>query len=111
MAKQFTDEEFEALSAPHVGRAWFLYMDLPSGESRLHTGIGRYQIGGDEWRGVSDPIGGRLVSLGSIEEPRFGQASAIQVALSGADKEFIQSLHDYRGQVEGSRAELNFGCN
>lgn len=100
--------DLEKLSGPHVARNWFLELDLPSGASYLHSGVGRYTIESKEWRGVSDPIGGRLVSLEGIEEARFGQATAITVTLSGANREFLKSVHDTARQLEGRPANLYF---
>ncbi|EHK56813.1 hypothetical protein [Allomesorhizobium alhagi] len=102
----FTEADLDRLAAPHVARAWFLEMDLPSGLTRLHSGTGRVSIGGHEWRGVSDPIGGQLVTLSNIEEPRFGQAVAVNVTLSGANREFFKSVHTDARAIEGRRADL-----
>lgn len=102
----FTQDDLARLSAPHVARAWFLELDLPDGLERLHNGTGRVTVGGREWRGVSDPTSGQLVSLSSVEEPRFGQAVAVNVTLSGANKAFLQSVHATRREIEGRRADL-----
>lgn len=104
----FTEADLDGLAAPHVGRAWFLEMDLPSGIHRLHNGTGRVSIGGHEWRGVTDPIGGQLVALSNVEEPRFGQAVAVQITLSGANREFFKSINDSARAIEGRRADLYF---
>lgn len=63
MSVLFSTNEIDALGAPHVVRAWFAMLDLPSDVARLRSGVGRVTVGGFEWRGVSDPIGGRLVAL------------------------------------------------
>lgn len=102
----FSDADLDRLAAPHVARAWFIEMDLPSGTARLHNGTGRVTLGGHEWRGVTDPIGGQLVSLSPVEEPRFGQAVAVTVTLSGANREFFQSVHTTAREMEGRRADL-----
>lgn len=104
----FTDADMDRLAAPHVARAWFLELDLPSGFARFHSGTGRKTVGGYEWRGVTDPISGQLVSLSNIEEPRFGQATAMQVTLSGANAAFFKSVHDVARDLEGRRADLYF---
>lgn len=97
------------LSGPNIHRAWFLELDLPSGWSYLHSGVGRFTISSKEWRGVSDPIGGRLVSFSRVEEGRFGQATAIKVTLSGANREFLRSIHTTAAEIEGRNANLYFG--
>ena len=98
----------DLLSGLHVQRAWFADVDLPTGRRRLHTGMGPMEIGGHYWEGVSDPFGGQLVGVGSIEEPRFGQAPAIDVVLSGANRTFLKSFWNDRHAVEGSRCDMYF---
>lgn len=102
----FSEADLDRLAGPHVARAWFLEMDLPAGLTRLHSGTGRKTVGGFEWRGVTDPIGGQLVSLSNIEEPRFGQAVAVNVTLSGANATFFKSVHTDARAIEGRRADL-----
>ena len=36
----YTAEDLDKLSGPHIQRAWFAHVVLPSGERRLHTGLG-----------------------------------------------------------------------
>lgn len=103
-----TTADLEKLSGPHVARNWFLDLDLPTGRSYLHSGAGRITMDGKEWRGISDPIGGRLVSLDGIEEARFGQATAITITLSGANRAFLKSVHDTALAIEGREAILYF---
>ncbi|WP_315920450.1 transcriptional regulator [Mesorhizobium sp. SP-1A] len=102
----FSEADFDRLARPHVARAWFLELDLPAGISRLHSGTGRVMLGGHEWRGVTDPIGGQMVSMDNVEEPRFGQAVAVNITLSGANKEFFKSVHATARQIEGRRGDL-----
>ncbi len=102
----FSTDDLARLSAPHVARAWFLALDLPDGVVRLHNGVGRVSLGGQEWSGVTNPVGGQMVSLSNVEEPRFGQAVAVNITLSGANKAFLQSVHATRREVEGRRADL-----
>lgn len=104
----FTEADLDRLAAPHVGRNWFLELHLPSGIHRLHNGTGRKTVGGHEWRGVTDPLGGQLVQMSAVEEPRFGQAVAVDITLSGANREFFQSVHATRAAIEGSRADIYF---
>jgi hypothetical protein len=96
--------DMEMLARPHVARAWFCQLDLPSGVSYLHSGTGRITIDGTEWRGVSDPLSGRLVAISQVEEPAFGQAPAVTITLSGANREFIQSVHATAREIEGREA-------
>lgn len=104
----FDEDDLVRLSAPHVCRAWFASIDLPSGLRRLHTGIGPVSIGGHVWDGVSDPFGGQLVSLSPVEEPRFGTAASVEIVLSGANRAFLKSVWDDRDAIEGASCELSF---
>jgi hypothetical protein len=106
MTAIYSADEFDILSGPHVARAWFLEMDLPSGLSRVHSGVGTISIGGYDWRGVTDPIGGQLVELSAVEEPRFGQAVAVTITLSGANLAFFQSVKTDARAIEGVRADI-----
>lgn len=102
----FSQEQMNALAAPHVARAWFLYADLPAGPAYWHNGVGRKSIGGQEYLGVTSPIGGQLVNIASVEDPRFGQAAVTSITLSGANREFFQSVHDTARAIEGRQARL-----
>lgn len=104
----FDQNEQADLSSPHIQRAWFAEVYLPSGLRRLHTGMGPHTIGGRDWEGISDPFGGQLVSVGSIEEPRFGIAASVDVMLSGGNKAFLKSMWSDRHAVEGARCDLFF---
>lgn len=104
----FADEDLDALSGPHIQRAWFADVVLPSGRRRLHTGMGMVSIGGFEWEGVSDPFGAQLVGFGSIEEPRFGQAPAVDIVMSGANRAFLKSMWDDRHAIEGAPCDMYF---
>lgn len=108
MSSIFSEADLDALSAPHVGRAWFAALDLPSGLARLHNGVGRVMIGGHQWRGVTDPIGGRLVSLGEIEDPQFGSAPAVQITITGVDLDFVRSVKTMAREIEGRAADIHF---
>jgi len=108
MSLRFSEADAAALGALHVTRAWFARLDLPSGVSFLHSGVGTVVLEGDTYRGVTDPISGRLVSLGAIEEPAFGQAAALTVILSGVDVEFMRSVRADARAIEGRRADVWF---
>lgn len=96
----------DKLARPHVARAWFGAFDLPAGMLNVHSGIGRVTVGGIEYRGVSDPVGGRLVSVSQVDEPQFGQAASVQIALTGADKDFVKSIRVGAAEIEGRPANI-----
>jgi len=104
----FTADDLAALARPHIQRAWFAHLTLPGGERRLHTGLGPKTIGGYEWQGVSDPFGGQLVAVGQIEEPEFGTAPYIDIAMAGASKTFLKSVWDDRHAIEGAPCDMYF---
>ena len=106
MSAIFSPIEAEKLARPHVARAWFVALHLPTGLLRLHSGVGRVNVGGYEWRGVTDPIGGRLVSIQGVEEPAFGQAAAVSITLTGITQAFLQSFHSNARVMEGAEAEI-----
>ncbi len=105
----FTQAEAELLTLPGVTRAWFAELDLPGGTSRLHSGVGTVTIDGEEWGGVTDPVGGRMVSLSGVKDVEFGQASAVSIILTGVDRSFLQSVHATRREIEGRSANLYWG--
>ena len=49
MPAVFAAEDIERLLAPHVTRAWFARLELPSGELFLHSGVGRVVLDGVTW--------------------------------------------------------------
>lgn len=102
----FSDGDLTRLQAPHVCRAWFAWLDLPSGEAWLHSGTGRVTLDGIEWLGVTDPNGGRLLGLSQVVEPRFGQAAAVTLTLTGVSSEFLNSFWSSRREVEGRSAKV-----
>lgn len=106
MSAVFSPTDIERLARPHVARAWFAELDLPSGLARLHNGVGRVSVGGYEWLGVTDPLGGRMVAVTGVEEPVFGQAAAVMITLTGANKAFLQSVHATARQIEGRDASI-----
>jgi hypothetical protein len=106
MSAVLSAADMELLARPHVARSWFAQLDLPSGMHYLHSDVGRVTIDGIEWLGVSDPLSGRFVALSQVEEPSFGQAPAITITLSGANREFIQSVHATAREIEGRPANI-----
>lgn len=104
----FTTDEAAKLGGPHISRAWFAELDLPSGISRLHNGVGTINANGHDWRGVTDPIGGTLVDIDAVEDPRFGQAAVVAIVLSGANVEFWRSVKLLGREIEGRLATLSW---
>ena len=102
----FNEADRAFLRRPHIARAWFAELGLPSGTWRLHNGVGRKTVGGREWRGISDPAGQQLVSMSAVEDPRFGQAAKVDIVLSGVNVEFIRSVKEQARQTEGAIADL-----
>ena len=108
MANLFSSADRAILRRPHVSRAFFLELALPSGTVRYHNGIGTVTANSLEWRGVTDPMGRQLVGMDQIDEPRFGQAAAVNIVLSGVDLAWMKSVRDDRLSIEGVAADLYF---
>jgi len=102
----YSEADMERLSGPHVARAWFAEIDLPSGLVRTHNGVGRFTIGGREWRGVTDPMGGQLVSVSAVEDPRFGQAASVSVILGPISAVAWKEIKQTAREIEGRRWDL-----
>jgi hypothetical protein len=102
----FSEADRAFLRRPHIARAWFMELHLPTGTWLVHNGVGRKTVGGKEWFGVSDPGGRQLVSVSAVEDPRFGQAAKVDVVLSGVNVDFLRSVKDTARQIEGSLADL-----
>lgn len=93
-----------------MAREIFVSLDLPDGIANLHSGIGRTTIAGTQYKGVSDPIGGRFVSVGQIDEPQFGQAASAAITLSNADRTFLQDVRATAREIEGRVANIYFAA-
>lgn len=110
MSAIITQTDVDKLARPHVARAWFGDFDFPDGVLYLHSGEGRLQINRDgkdiEYRGVSDPLSGRLVNISQVEEPRFGAATAVNITLTGVSRDFIAEVFNNGGKIEGRPATL-----
>lgn len=102
----YSADDLDWLTRPHIARAYFLEADLPSGMAYFHNGVGRVTIGGHEWRGVTDPLGSQMVEISTIDEPRFGVASAVRVVISGANLAFFKSMHETARDIEGRDANV-----
>ncbi|TWF53270.1 transcriptional regulator [Neorhizobium alkalisoli] len=106
MATLFSQADRAYLRRPHISRVWFALLDLPSGPARLHSGAGRVKIAGAEWRGITDPGGSQLVSIGAVEEPRFGVAAKIDIVIAGVNVDFLRSVKTVARELEGRRADV-----
>lgn len=106
----FSQADMDWLAGPHIARCWFGEFDLPSGYAYLHNGVGRITVGGQVWTGVSDPIGGQMVAVNSVEDPRFGQAAKVEILIAGVDVAFFRSVKDDARDIEGRSAKLKFGA-
>lgn len=102
----YSEADLDQLAAPNVDRAWFFELDLPTGVVHLHSGVGRVVVDGIPWLGVTDPVGGRVLSMGMVSEPRFGQAAAVILTLTGVTSEFLSSFWSGRRAVEGRSASI-----
>lgn len=102
----FSSGDREKLSGPHIARAWFGVFDLPSGTARLHNGVGTVNLGGYDWKGVTDPMGGTMVFVEQVEDPRFGVAASTKITLSGVNVAFWQSVKADARELEGRTATL-----
>jgi hypothetical protein len=93
--------------AQDVARALFLRMEGVNGtEVLLHDGVGNFEYNGETWLGMTDPIGGRLVSIRGLEEPEFGQAAPLTITLSGADIEFVKYMRSVRDEIQGNKCSV-----
>jgi hypothetical protein len=107
MSALISPSEMELLARPHVARLWFAKLDLPSGLTYLHSGSGTATIEGQDWRGVSDPLErGQFVSINQVEEPAFGQATAVTVTLGAANRDFVRSVHATAREIEGRAGDI-----
>lgn len=106
MSNLFSEADRAFLRRPHIARAWFAEIFLPSTTIRMHSGSGRVTVGGYEWRGVTDPSGSQMVSLGAVEDPRFGQAAKVDIVLSGVNAAFLRSVKDAAREIEGRPANV-----
>lgn len=104
----FSDDDRVWLSAPHVARQWLGYFDMPTGEIWLHNGVGRITVGGQEYRGISDPSGGQLVSISIVEDPRFGAAAKVDIVIAGVTADGFKAMKANARGMEGRTAILRF---
>ncbi|WP_306049171.1 transcriptional regulator [Oceaniradius stylonematis] len=102
----FSGTDKQAMKRPHVGRSFFVELEFPDGTRRYHNGVGRVTVGGHDWLGVEDPIGGMMVGISEVEDPRFGTAAAIEITLAGLTYEFVKSVRSISRDLEGRAAEV-----
>ena len=100
----FTDEDIAWLRRPHISRVWLAEIDLPGGLLRVHSGAGSWTVAGYDWKGITDPGGMQLVSVGDVVDPRFGQAAKLDIVISGVNAAFFKSVKDTARQLEGRSA-------
>ncbi|WP_027488464.1 hypothetical protein [Allorhizobium undicola] len=106
---QFTETDVEFLRRPHVAKLWLFEIELTDSSIwRVHGGAGRVTLGGYEWQGVSDPLGRQLVQVGTVTDPRFGQAAKVDIVLSGANADFVKSVKASARDMEGRACNAYF---
>lgn len=105
----FSSADRAYLAGPHVSRMWLAELDLPSGIKRVHNGVGRIELEGHEWRGVTDPGGMHLVQLEAVEDPRFGQATSVTITLGGITSAAWKEIKHTAREIEGRRCDLLWG--
>lgn len=114
MSILFTTDEQAALKGPHIVRAYFLELDHPDGTKRYHNGYGDLDLpfpsGGSAvtWQGVSNPFNNVLAAIGQVEDPRFGSAPSVNVALVGVNAAFMKQWKDDARSIEGRAATVYF---
>lgn len=110
MSQILSVADIASLSGPHIARAWFADLDLPSGTLFVTNATGRHTIGGNTYLGISNPVLGPLVSVGQVDEPQFGQAASVQIVLAGVTAAFIQEFKSVAGEIEGRAASLSWAA-
>lgn len=103
----------QALGGPHASRIFCVELVFPDETKRLHNGFGEVELTVNgvlqTWRGMSDPLGGVLVGMSEIEDPRFGSAPTLDISLSGVDAAYLKSIKDIARDIEGLEANVYFG--
>lgn len=88
-----------ALSQPGVTALYALRLDLPSGISRMHSGLGELVIGGEIYYGV-----GTLGTVSAQREQLSTSPTKLNVTLSGIDTSLLATI--IREHCVGSLARL-----
>ena len=103
----FPDWFCRACEQPTVGFALLARLYFDGGTEYYHNGQGRLTASdGQTYLGVSDPGGTRMVTIGEIQEPRAGVASAVDIELSGVDLDFVRQVYTSGTDWEGRSAEI-----
>jgi len=76
-----------ALNQPHVSALYALKLDLVSGISRVHSGLGPLVIGGETYYGV-----GSMGSVGPQKEQLSTSPTKLTVALGGLDDSMLAEV-------------------
>src|SRR5690606_17169053 len=58
----------------------------------------------------TDPVGGQLVSISAVEDPRFGQAAKVDIILGGVDAPLFRTVKEDARNLERRTAILRFGA-
>jgi len=105
----FSSTDREVLKRPHVGQSIHVDLDHPTlGMLRFHGGVGRVTANGQVWKGVSSPDGRQMAQVGMVSARRFNQAVAVEIAISGANAEFMSEIKTTARSMEGRAANVYF---
>lgn len=106
-------EYAEALRSPNVSLVELAVFVFPDGNGgtvtrRWHLGAGTLVVDGDEYYGVTDPSGARVVSIGYVELPTVQIAAKLDITIRGVDQDFVSLIMTDARLVFGSPMELFF---
>ena len=76
-----------ALNQPHVSALYALKLDLVSGISRIHSGLGELVIGGETYYGV-----GSMGAVSPQKEQLSTSPTKLNVSLSGLDDSMLAEV-------------------
>ncbi|WP_270659399.1 hypothetical protein [Aeromonas sp. Y301-2] len=80
-------EVMAALNLPHVSALYALKLDLVSGISRIHSGLGELVIGGETYYGV-----GSMGAVSPQKEQLSTSPTKLNVSLSGLDDSMLAEV-------------------
>ena len=80
-------EVMAALNQPHVSALYALKLDLVSGISRIHSGLGELVIGGETYYGV-----GSMGAASPQKEQLSTSPTKLNVSLSGLDDSMLAEV-------------------
>lgn len=106
MSGVFPAADVEVLRRWHVGPAFFLELELPSGTRRFWDGAGNILADGHEWEGVTDAFGDRAVFVETFDAPELGTAPAVLIPIAAASTEFMAYMRGNDRVLEGVRATI-----